>query len=756
MAGSIVEGIEVLVKDVETGVKTSLTLAHFVRLYDVVFETCISKSAYDGQHPGAIMYRLYTQQLDEYLKKTAVPKLNAASNDIGLSYLKVWCERWYNYQLVMRGLYRVFMYLERFYVPCTKGVLPLLQQGRQRFRELVYGSFKGVTVESLLAAISRHRDEEELDTHVLQQAVQVFVDMEEVQDEKSQDEGGEEKKSLYESDLEVRVIECTADFYRRQGRRWLNEHSCSAYLLTVEKSLAAERRRVTAYLRPSSMEPLLRTTHSRLLVDNQTEMLNKPTWLRRMLEQNCTTDLALMYRLNSEYPETLKLIADIMVAFYKEQGRAIVDRESKSADGRGGAELASSPSPSAGDSHALVCNLIKMHDQFDTIVEGCFGGHRTFRSALRHTFQDVVNVDMCISKLLAKFVNDVLKKHSCVSGLDGLHTLDNVARMYGYIDKKDVFERDYQHYLANRLLMDQSKSGHSETAMIAKLSTQCGYGWPRKLQGMFSDVQQSQEMMVRFHDHYNAKEQAGMSLNVTVCTTGFWPGKPPPPCKMPPELSLPCEQFRQYYLKTLQNNGERKLQWHMGQGQAEVRVTFSPKVRRTLICTTYQMVILMAFNSSTKPISFRTLLDLTGTKHEDISDHLLSLIHPKVKVLLKKPNVKFLKESDLMKLNPKFSSKVLRLQIPLMRGTVDVQKRGDEEDTAIRRQRECLMDGAIVRICKTRKKLRHVELVGQVMKQLSARFTPDPQAIKKRIEVQIVTEYLRRSEEDRSVYEYIE
>ena len=55
----------------------------------------------------------------------------------------------------------------------------------------------------------------------------------------------------------------------------------------------------------------------------------------------------------------------------------------------------------------------------------------------------------------------------------------------------------------------------------------------------------------------------------------------------------------------------------------------------------------------------------------------------------------------------------------------------------------------------TRKALQHNNLIAEVTKQLSSRFVPAPQLIKKRIESLIEREYLERSKDDSRVYNYL-
>ena len=69
--------------------------------------------------------------------------------------------------------------------------------------------------------------------------------------------------------------------------------------------------------------------------------------------------------------------------------------------------------------------------------------------------------------------------------------------------------------------------------------------------------------------------------------------------------------------------------------------------------------------------------------------------------------------------------------------------------------RKVVLDAAIVRLMKARKQLDHNTIVAEVTQQLSSRFTPNPAAIKKRIENLLEREYLARDEADRRLYTYM-
>jgi hypothetical protein len=378
-----------------------------------------------------------------------------------------------------------------------------------------------------------------------------------------------------------------------------------------------------------------------------------------------------------------------------------------------------------------------------------------FQKAIKTAFTEFINMDSRVSLLLAQFVHDLLQKGSRFKVDDLEETLRHVAFIYGYIREKDVFEMEFQKYLARRLLEGTSRSEHTEKSLIGKLKVEAGFSWVGKLEGMFKDVANSTELNNLFRTTYNDKS---MDLHVTVCSKANWPPTKLISGRVPRELAPACEAFKKFYKE---KQSMHKIDWMWDLGQGEVMVKFRPGYNRTLCCSTLQMLLLLVFNNPGKAsgiLTTKELIEITGLKKEDAADHLVSMAVPSVGLLDKLPKNKELEDDHKFRLNKDFKSQLMKVIVPVMRGLVpDVGGKKEVGPDPLKLQRQHMIDASLVRVMKVRQTFKHSQLMAEVIGQLKQRFDPKPADIRRRIDylIDCPEPYMKRDDKDRSVLHYI-
>ncbi|CAF4646136.1 unnamed protein product, partial [Rotaria sp. Silwood2] len=189
--------------------------------------------------------------------------------------------------------------------------------------------------------------------------------------------------------------------------------------------------------------------------------------------------------------------------------------------------------------------------------------------------------------------------------------------LFRYLEEKDVFERYYKQHLAKRLLLNKSASDDAEKNMISRLKTECGCQFTCKLEGMFKDISVSNTTADDFRLYVSQKRLNlnGIDLTVRVLTTGFWPTQAiANQCNLPATVREAYQCFHRFYLNK-HSGRQLTLQPSLGSadltaifygkpkeddGDGESRPTTTTMIKErkhTLQVSTYQMVILMLFNT---------------------------------------------------------------------------------------------------------------------------------------------------------------
>lgn len=217
------------------------------------------------------------------------------------------------------------------------------------------------------------------------------------------------------------------------------------------------------------------------------------------------------------------------------------------------------------------------------------------------------------------------------------------------------------------------------------------------------------------------------------------------PLELPYELQQSIEVFKDFYSSRAQH---RKLTWIYSLGQCQVQSKFDSKTME-LILSTFQAAVLMLFNDHLT-LKFEEMQSKLQIPEDDLSRALYSLACAKHMILTKAPEGKQINSGDSFTLNTSFSDKMRKIKVPLP-AQEDKKKVHEEVD----KDREYLMDAAIVRIMKSRKQMHHHQLVHEVVQQLNKTFSPVPKQIKKRLEVLQEREYIERDADDPSRYKYL-
>jgi len=190
-------------------------------------------------------------------------------------------------------------------------------------------------------------------------------------------------------------------------------------------------------------------------------------------------------------------------------------------------------------------------------------------------------------------------------------------------------------------------------------------------------------------------------------------------------------------------------------GNADVRVSFDKKAH-DLNVSTFALVILLLFEglADDEFLTYEEIKSATSIIDAELQRHLQSLACAKYKILKKHPPGRDVDAGDSFSFNHEFSSDLRRIKISTVVSKVETGDERKETRNRVDEERRHQTEACIVRIMKDRKHMTHVDLTHEVTRQLSSRFHPVPNDIKKRIENLIDRDYLERCD-DRKSYNYL-
>lgn len=176
--------------------------------------------------------------------------------------------------------------------------------------------------DAVLELISRERDGEQIDRDLIKNVLVIFVDV-------GMDKGTE----VYEQKFQVPLLDDIKRHYSAKAAEWIQLESCSEYLIKTEKSLNAEEDRAVYYLHAISKQPVLDAVQTELLKNKQTELIEKDTGCRAMLQDSKLDDLRRMFQLFQRCGAAcITPLADIFRKHIEEEGMALLSQVKSAVD----------------------------------------------------------------------------------------------------------------------------------------------------------------------------------------------------------------------------------------------------------------------------------------------------------------------------------------------------------------------------------------------------------------------------------------
>ncbi|OQR80766.1 Cullin family protein [Achlya hypogyna] len=677
---------------------------------------------------GDMLYTGVVECVTEHLNQLATRVIQAPDDSLLLELYATWTD----HTITMTMIRDILMYMDRTYVPGKRKV-PIYDMGLLLFRDTIarHPNVKDRLRWTLLQNIENERNGELIDRGITKGILSMLVDL------------GLHTNTVYEEDFENEFLRTTAAFYNAEAQRLLDQNTCPDFMQKADKRLAEEHNRVLQYLNAST-EPKLKAIVERELIENHAKALvdMEGSGCVAMFRDDRVDDLRRMYLLFKRAPASaLEEIGSCVTNYIKSTGLDLIQTQ-----------INQHQAHSSEAAVQFVQAILVLKDKFALFLTQCWGDDKAFHKCIQRGFEAFLNTTRSCAFMLAQFLDDLLKSKSRYEN-DLELQVDKVIGLFRFLSDKDVFEDFYKRLLSKRLLNAKGSSDEAEKMVISKLKAECGYQFTSKLEGMFKDMSMTKDLMDGFKKH-------SQSLQVQVLTTGFWPTET---CLstglvVPAEIRAWIGRFETFYFG--RHNG-RKLNWLYNMGSADIKAAFgtgTPVQRHELTVSTYQMCILVLFNERDN-LTYRDIAAATAIEPSELKRHLISLCTPKFRILLKSSKGKGIDDDDGFTVNHEYKSKLHKVRIPLVSlkdsSGEAAPAQTDELPSTVAEDRKHLIEAAIVRIMKTRKSMQHNNLMAEVTRQLTTRFVPSPQLIKRRIESLIEREYLTRNQSDRRLYNYV-
>ena len=702
---------------------------------------------------------------------------------------------WITYKLLIKWFYKLFFTFDNWYDSYNPEHKTIISFAIYTFYKIVFGNIKVQICKLVVKLVDDERGGAIILRDKLKSCVQMTILMgnasssNNIKDVNYIDTINEKKTDLtiYAKSIERNFLIATENYYAIKYNLWIE--NIFTFYHNVKTAIDIETTRIDDYMHPSTKRKVIRVMLNKIMLENREITIQNLSLLIKSSDESINID-SVSYP--SDYIENMKSVfacimhlrnnygdkdKEIYIFFLKEFGRhlslwSVKIQEIRKKYGETNVELDKDGKPkkinsSQGDLD-FINNCLVYYARVNSLITKAFQTNSDIVIALEQTITNLMNTDLDLTneknkscspvEILASFLDKIMKKTDSNSTTSNLEVLiDDSVKLFKHIRNKDVFIENYRELLGKRLLSEKSTSNEDEKNYINKLLIIQGSNYVAKVDTMVKDIVLSQNSNAEFHEHTNNEYKD--IIIIKILSTNW-------KLALSGNIIIPEVMVKlQNYVEKWYVNGhpQTKLLWNYKCGECTVKTTYKGNKIFDIVMLPIHAVVLNCFNGHSE-LSFERITELSGINEAETLKRILSSFsatNPVMKTpLLIKISVDKTKtttsvfETDIFRVNTEFSNPKRKINLPMFSLEVEEVEKNKLNDGIIE-QRNLITQATIVRVMKSRKNSTHNDLVAEVIKQTCGKFDITVLIIKKNIEVLIEREYLKRDDDDRTMYTYL-
>ena len=542
----------------------------------------------------------------------------------------------------------------------------------------------------------------------------------------------------------------TNKFAKDKANADIHNMSAPEYIISQLKYLDEEEIRQNEYINPKYKSKINEINYKFLIGENAQELSKMDTGIPYMFNTKRNEELKKTFQLFKLYPQSLEVITNAFQPYIKKRGEEIHSNKEISKDPK-----------------KFIPELINLKREMDNLVAECFENHPQFQDKKNKAFSNFMNKEI-YSKQLSNYTDFCMRNGFKGKSAEEIeNTLNDIIGLFKCLNSKLLFQLESNKKMSDRLIKNVSLSTNTEKNFISKLKQESGVTFVNKMMEMMNDLEKNKKEIDAYKLSASKGAPNGIKFNIQVISQSAWEinKKSMEKIEMPKFMTACIEDFEKFYLR---KHSGQKLIWCLGLSKLDVQFLYL-KNKNIAITTLPQFLTLLQLEKY-ENISIGKVAEILGCQVSTVITDIHGLVfnpsynpkgEPEKGVIIGTFDAvkKEFKENDNISINKNFAvtrQKFNTLPLAVKKSQAEIKENELEEAQITKRYQDNILQATLTRIMKSRigQTTTHVWLINEASKQIDL-FKAQPQQIKENIEKLIEKNIIKRSDKNKSCYDYI-